>query len=82
MIQLPYKPIECLTPLDSFANLIEEMELTSGVTFSPPFLIALQKTFLNRSQTPKSPVLSPGTYSPEDDPLAVAVLQGASELRG
>lgn len=31
---------------------------------------------------PKRPVLSPSTYSPEDDPLAVAVFQGASELWG
>lgn len=37
---------------------------------------------ISGSPKPERPALSPGTYSPEDDPLAVAVFQGASELRG
>lgn len=52
-----------------------------GVTFSPPVPTACLKT------TPREPHLAEGpwaarTHRPEDDPLAVAVLQGAPQLGG
>lgn len=52
-----------------------------GVTFSPPVPTACLKTLPREPQLAESPWPA-RTHRPEDDPLAVAVLQGAPQLGG